>query len=1300
MAQPECGHCAMFEEDEVCKRVGDRIIYGIVTESSEFLSSDEEDEEDEESLRRGTVRILWHPNGPEVVEEEKKVILVDRSLMPGDVIRRLVSGKSSQKGYIQDLDVRCHIRIKGTDKYIYDVNAKDLLPVREFDFDDDVTLDPWYGKVETTNMQARVVFPDGAQCIAEEENLYDLDILSVDDSDIDLEVFYPGSVLVGERDTLSDVKWIKETKTHNNKMSSSRKVHVRVEESFVKSVHVNWICRGYNTSLDVSQLQQPNIVEKEELHRLKKLGKFHHCSVQLNDVLMYTIKEQDVLSEVVPGSDINSTLNQINSISHTTDLPSELISCGTIEDLSTNPSSEQACRGTVKGEVTECCKGNEKVDQTNDLNNTSVLSTMINGIDDDEEENDGMSTSIDSNEVSKVGEDDDGEYEDIPEQKDKRKRQQKNSAKGRRKKKKMMEFQTKFPKCEVGEKVPVVVYCTVSKATVMWQDGSVETNISSLELFPIHHLDEHEFFPGDFVVEAKDNSDKPNYYGAVVSCDHQARTCMVNWYRIENGSNVRTSDRPDEVSVYDIKDHPDYKFRPGDIVVAVGDPQKSDIGNHAVGQIASLDAQGGLIVRWPDETMSFCNPQELYLVCGDMSEYNSDSDYSDFSSDTGDSWETEEEEDYEDSENDEEPKKLLAPVRKEELEGLLDRATAAISKLDDIFRTLPQSIDSTQCYQEIIYIYKKCRELEKILKSSFYKDEEIVELIEEAKKQLRRSRTDKYNRRIEQLSKQLKEVSQDVDLNGMMRTISVCSEDETQDRRVVKPGLVEHMVLNNSTADMQNDTENKLTTDKVMTELDKDSENICDIKKSDEIVDLHKDGVNTESFNVDGAKVEDNSNTTGTRSDDRVPVSGIDIETKTLCLKICGHLQDRMKRILEEVVPRWMADGNILIGDQKTTSQMSVSDEVTSSPDISEDIQSQTESSDIQEVTSPMSPTSMSEMIDEITANRFIQGSEAPSCHNFYGQSHTPTNLKTFMTAVSKEMRLLQRCLPEGIVVRGYEDRMDLYSVMIIGPKKTPYEDAPFFFDIQLPNDYPKSPPVFHYISFCTDRLNPNLYDDGKVCVSLLGTWEGKDTETWTSNSSLLQVLVSIQGLILVDEPYYNEAGYEKHRGTQQGAENSKMYNEMAILKLVESLTNMIKNIPISFRTECIQHLMKCGPRMIERFIYWSTNPDSKCLEAETSLDNQNISMTSDGIKVNMLTNQKSAEVGVSNSLERDVGSSGTTCVDMATITGNKGAETTEFRVEFPLFPLSRGFCITMNKKLSTLKSVLSCLIESYNGST
>lgn len=47
-----------------------------------------------------------------------------------------------------------------------------------------------------------------------------------------------------------------------------------------------------------------------------------------------------------------------------------------------------------------------------------------------------------------------------------------------------------------------------------------------------------------------------------------------------------------------------------------------------------------------------------------------------------------------------------------------------------------------------------------------------------------------------------------------------------------------------------------------------------------------------------------------------------------------------------------------------------------------------------------------------------------------------------------------------------------------------------------------------------------NLYEDGKVCLSILGTWVGDQNETWSAaRSSLLQAFVSIQGLVLVKEP-------------------------------------------------------------------------------------------------------------------------------------------------------------------------------------
>lgn len=54
-------------------------------------------------------------------------------------------------------------------------------------------------------------------------------------------------------------------------------------------------------------------------------------------------------------------------------------------------------------------------------------------------------------------------------------------------------------------------------------------------------------------------------------------------------------------------------------------------------------------------------------------------------------------------------------------------------------------------------------------------------------------------------------------------------------------------------------------------------------------------------------------------------------------------------------------------------------------------------------------------------------------------------------------------------------------------------------------------------------RFNPNLYADGKVCLSILGTWQGPGWQP--GKSTLMQVLLSIQGMIFVPEPYFNEPG-------------------------------------------------------------------------------------------------------------------------------------------------------------------------------
>ena len=96
----------------------------------------------------------------------------------------------------------------------------------------------------------------------------------------------------------------------------------------------------------------------------------------------------------------------------------------------------------------------------------------------------------------------------------------------------------------------------------------------------------------------------------------------------------------------------------------------------------------------------------------------------------------------------------------------------------------------------------------------------------------------------------------------------------------------------------------------------------------------------------------------------------------------------------------------------------------------------------------------------------------------------------------------------------------------MIGPTNTPYEHGFYFFNIEIPDNYPFNPPK---VKYCTQngktRFNPNLYVNGKVCLSIINTWAGPG---WTSCNTISTVLLSIQALVFVENPLHNEPGYEK----------------------------------------------------------------------------------------------------------------------------------------------------------------------------
>jgi len=146
-----------------------------------------------------------------------------------------------------------------------------------------------------------------------------------------------------------------------------------------------------------------------------------------------------------------------------------------------------------------------------------------------------------------------------------------------------------------------------------------------------------------------------------------------------------------------------------------------------------------------------------------------------------------------------------------------------------------------------------------------------------------------------------------------------------------------------------------------------------------------------------------------------------------------------------------------------------------------------------------------------------------------------------------------------GIYHTLYEDNIYNLKILMIGSSNTPYENGYYFFDIKLPKDYPFKPPL---VTYCTQnnktRFNPNLYTSGKVCLSILNTWNGPQ---WSSCNSLTSVLLSIQAIVFVENPLHNEPGFEKELGIK-----NKNYNELILYENFRTaIYGMLNNIPKTF---------------------------------------------------------------------------------------------------------------------------------------
>ncbi|XP_053698475.1 (E3-independent) E2 ubiquitin-conjugating enzyme UBE2O isoform X2 [Sabethes cyaneus] len=1204
-----------FYEDEIfCVDNRGRVKFGLVLENFEVS---EEEGFEEDTLKRGEIRACWHPDGLEEIIEQNKVGLADRTLMPGDVVRKIIPGKDTQRGYCHEIFVRADVKIVGTKYVVKNVSSDRLRPLMSMPKDNAVCLDSWVGS--TKNINEKLVLK--SQCGSLVEIRPDIEYCTLKDSDTRSRsgyfagtMFYPGQTLIGPINDLENAKWINtsaEMKLSRKHKMMDRKFTVQSVE--IEGIWVHWQCKAscddVETEMKEGGIQQPpDYVTGENLKKIKKLNLFESCMLQINDKNYLKIQSGDSFCKksqwrkevnskflkiinkdgIIRGSGLDNVFCDIENHETTGNSTVESISRDKLES-----NNAKLCL-TAHKEISLSSKSRRNMIRCGNGKSTSASATCKLA------ESDEWQTDLEDEEDDDV---DDGEptvsdgggstisssCSSTTTSKSSPKKSPLLAKKIRKLKKRSSFANTSADKPpSVGDELITETLVVYSTATVVWQDGTIEFDIPSTDLCPIHHLDDHEFFPGDFVLSGNtDISHNPLFrdYGVIQNVDHHGRTAKVKWFSTYTCLNEPQPiyNGESEVSVYDLKDHPDFQYRPGTIVIRVanfiGDDSKC-----SAGQVIDNYPNGMVKVWWVDGHVSMCWPQDIFEV----GQYDSDNNFWGNESDNN-SWETEDE-----------ISELggLSPQRvsKPKLAANLERARVAMARLEELFIINPH-LQNQEIMKKLLMVYKKCRYLDRLMDTSFFHEDHFMGLVERVRKSNNQTTAERA------LDQKIRLFNQ----TGS-KTVTPTADSPDTDQRLPSNS--------NQSLSSSGGTSIGTSSKKCITPFDQSYMSISPSFK-------FSIGNNI-STSSDISSIEENA-TVMTISKPSITGNGVADSGNFSIKNVKKYCQQN--NTVEN-------DNNLLLNaelDKVNDLYMNICEDMNNTNSV---------------FSFPTQTDNVSAKLCSLIKAQLVKALQETS------------NAQSFYKAVQREHKLLRTALPSGVWVRTFEDRLDLLSVMIEGPKKTPYEGGLFLFDIQLGQDYPSAPPLCHYISYCSDRLNPNLYEDGKVCVSLLGTWSGRGTEMWGPNSTLLQVIVSIQGLILVDEPYFNEAGYDKQKGSQQGKENSRMYNEMVILKLVQSMSKMIANPPEIFSAQIIAHFREHGLAMHNRIKSWM----DVSIEA-----NRNVNVNSE--------------------------SSASTLPDSASIVDSVNVSILATSLpDFPLIPASRGFCLTLIGLLKKFQEILNSI--------
>ena len=117
-----------------------------------------------------------------------------------------------------------------------------------------------------------------------------------------------------------------------------------------------------------------------------------------------------------------------------------------------------------------------------------------------------------------------------------------------------------------------------------------------------------------------------------------------------------------------------------------------------------------------------------------------------------------------------------------------------------------------------------------------------------------------------------------------------------------------------------------------------------------------------------------------------------------------------------------------------------------------------------------------------------------------------------------QEYKELSRSNTPGIVAGpSSDDNILVWDAAILGPTDTYYDGGCFRAELVFPADYPLNPPTMRFVS---NIWHPNVYPDGRVCISILhppGNDEfgyEKSCERWSPVQSIEKILLSVVSML------------------------------------------------------------------------------------------------------------------------------------------------------------------------------------------